>query len=379
MPRRGQQGSAPARWWAVIRRWLPLAVATAAVVAGLALLGVPSPALVGALLVGIVFALGGHAPAPVPSWAMRGAQAVLGVVIGALVRSETLVAVGHSWLPVLGVSLATLALSVGGGLLLGLHRDVDPLTGSLALTAGGASGLTAISRELGADDRVVAVVQYLRVVLVIALMPLAVAVVFHPGGGAQPEAAAGAPWYLDVAFLVVCCAVGLPLGRLAHLPAGALLGPLAVAAVLTVAGWSFDATAPAALAVLAYVVIGLQAGLRFTRQSLQQIRRILPLAVLLIGVVLLACAALGALLAELAGVSQLTGYLATTPGGLYAVLATARDGGGDVTFVLAVQVVRVVLMLAVAPALARGLARLLRPPPAGATPGGPPPAGRGRD
>ena len=75
--------------------------------------------------------------------------------------------------------MATLVLSIAAGALLGLHRDVSPLTGSLALVAGGASGLVAIARELGGDDRVVAVVQYLRVALVTASMPVVVTLVYH--------------------------------------------------------------------------------------------------------------------------------------------------------------------------------------------------------
>lgn len=59
--------------------------------------------------------------------------------------------------------------------------------------------------------------------------------------------------------------------------------------------------------------------------------------------------------------SVLDGYLATTPGGVYAVLATAIPAGGDETSVVAVQVLRVILMLLVAPALAR-LARPAAPP-----------------
>jgi len=361
-----------------LRRWAPLAAVTAVAVAVLDALGVPSSALVAALVVGIGFALSGHSPGVVPRWAMTGAQAVLGVVIGALVQSSTLSAVARVWLPVLGVSAATLALSVVGGLLLGLHRDVDPLTGSLALTAGGASGLTAISRELGADERLVAVVQYLRVVLVIALMPVVTALVFRPtpSGGAHARSF-GAAWYLDLGFLAACCLVGIPLGRLLRLPAGALLGPLGMAAALTLSGWSMHASAPAALAVLAYAVIGLQAGLRFTRNSVRVIARILPLAVGLILVVLLACAGLGVLLAHLAGVTPLEGYLATTPGGLYAVLATAQDSGIAVTFILAVQVARVLLMLLLAPVLARTLTRWIRP--TAATRDGPRPAGHGTD
>ncbi|MEO9220386.1 MAG: AbrB family transcriptional regulator, partial [Mycobacteriaceae bacterium] len=309
--------------------------------------------------------------------AMTAAMAVLGVVIGALVQSSSLSALVHVWLPVLVVSAVTLGLSVVGGLLLGLHRDVDPLTGSLALTAGGASGLTAISRELGADERVVAVVQYLRVVLVIALMPVVTALVFRPTstGGAH-SSSSGAAWYVDLGFVAVCCGVGIPAGRLLRLPAGALLGPLVLAAALTLAGWSMHATAPGALAVLAYAVIGLQAGLRFTQDSVQVIARILPLAIALILAVLLISAGLGVLLAHLAGVSSLEGYLATTPGGLYAVLATAQDSGIAVTFILAVQVVRVLLMLLLAPVLARTLSRRFR---RAATPDGPQPRGRDID
>ena len=65
---------------------------------------------------------------------------------------------------------------------------------------------------------------------------------------------------------------------------------------------------------------------------------------------IVASAGLGAVLAATTGASALDGYLATTPGGLYAVLATATDSGADATFVLAVQVLRLFVMLLSAPA-----------------------------
>jgi uncharacterized membrane protein AbrB (regulator of aidB expression) len=70
-----------------------------------------------------------------------------------------------------------------------------------------------------------------------------------------------------------------------------------------------------------------------------------------------ASAGLGAVLAAVTGVSALDGYLATTPGGLYAVLATATGSGADATFVLAVQVLRLFVMLLSAPLVARWLRR----------------------
>lgn len=66
---------------------------------------------------------------------------------------------------------------------------------------------------------------------------------------------------------------------------------------------------------------------------------------------------MGLVLSAVTGVDRLTTYLATTPGGLYAVLATAADSGCDVTYVLAVQVIRVFVMLLAIPLLARMLTR----------------------
>ena len=68
-----------------------------------------------------------------------------------------------------------------------------------------------------------------------------------------------------------------------------------------------------------------------------------------------ATAGLGVVLAHVTGLTPLEGYLATSPGGVYAVLATAVETGSNVTFIIAAQVVRILLMLFAAPLLARGV------------------------
>jgi uncharacterized protein len=335
--------------------WVWLAVPTAALTALMAAVDVPSPALFAGLLVATVLALVGVAPAAVPGVATTAAQAVIGVVIGVLAQPGTLAALAPQWLPVLLVTLATLAVSMAAGLLLGLRRGVSGLTGILALTAGGASGLVAISRDLGGDERVVAVVQYLRVGVVTAAMPLVAALGYGASarGAARPETAVGAPWYLDLALVVVCAGAGIGLAKLLRLPAGGLLGPMVVAIALNLTGWSFGASPPDLLVELAYAVIGWQAGVRFTRESLRVVLGLLPLAAALIVGVIAVCAGLGWLLSVSTGASFLDGYLATTPGGVYAVLATAISAGSDVTFVVTAQVLRVIAMLLVAPLIAR--------------------------
>ena len=335
-----------------------VAVVAGAVAAAvlLGLLHVPSAALFGGLLAGLVRALGWRARLTVPRAAMTGAQAVVGVSIGALVQLSTLTALGEDWLPVLLVTVTTLLLSLGAGLLLRLQPGITPVTGAFSMIAGGASGITAMARDLGADARMVAVLQYLRVLLIVVLMPVAATAVY--GGTAasgSAGAAAGPGWPAGLLFTAGCAVVGLVLVRLVHVPVGSLLGPMVVAAAVDLAGWSGGAQTPALLQDAAFLVIGLQVGVSFTRESLRTVGRALPLALGIIVALVLACAGLGAALSAATGAGELDAYLATTPGGLYAVLATATRSGADATFVLAVQVLRLFVMLLSAPLLARFL------------------------
>ncbi|MBX7455958.1 AbrB family transcriptional regulator [Mycolicibacterium sp. 3033] len=346
-------------WWRQILRWAVLLAATVAVTVPLTLVGVPSAALFAALVVGIALALASAGPAGVPRKLGVAAQGVLGVYIGTMVQQDSLGSLGAHWPVVVGVAVGTLLLSVIAGALLGLRRDVTPLTGSLALVAGGASGLVAIARELGGDDRVVAVVQYLRVGLVTASMPVVVTLIYHAdksrADGAAGTAAGQAPWYLSLGMLVVLVVAGTIAGRLIRLPGAGLLGPLALTVALEVSGFSFGLSVPTLLVQVGYMLIGWQAGLAFTRSSLRAVGRLLPAAIALIVVIGVTTAGFGVLLSHLTGLTPLEGYLATSPGGVYAVLATAVETGSNVTFVIAAQVVRILLMLFAAPLMARGV------------------------
>ncbi|MGK2865745.1 MAG: AbrB family transcriptional regulator [Mycobacterium sp.] len=344
-----------------LAKWVLLAAVSVAATIPLTALGVPSAGLFAALVVGIALALANLAPAAVPRKIGIAAQGVLGVYIGTMVSRDAIGALGPHWTVVLAIAVGTLLISVVAGALLGLRRDVSPLTGSLAMVAGGASGLVAIARELGADDRVVAVVQYLRVALVTASMPIVVTLVYR-AERTHHAAAAGqsssTPWYLSVLVIVGLVLVGATVGRWIRLPGAGLLGPLALTVALQLSGIPFTLSVPAVLVQIGYLVIGWQAGVAFTRDSLRAVGRMLPAALALIVVLTVATAGLGVLLAHVAGLTPLEGYLATSPGGVYAVLATAVETGSNVTFVIAAQVVRILLMLFAAPFLAKGIVRL---------------------
>ena len=344
--------------WRLILNWTTLLAATVAVTVPLTLIGVPSAALFAALVVGIAWALMAAGPRGVPRKLGVAAQGVLGVYIGTMVQQDAVATLQGDWGIVLAVAVATLGLSVVAGALLGLRRDVTPLTGSLALVAGGASGLVAIARELGGDDRVVAVVQYLRVALVTASMPVVVTLIYHADRSqVAPQIPENQtlPWYFSVPLMAVLVVAGSVGARLIRLPGAGLLGPLALTVALELSGLSFGLSVPLLLVQAGYMLIGWQAGLAFTRESLRSVGRLLPAAVALIVVIGVATAGLGILLSRVTGLTLLEGYLATSPGGVYAVLATAAETGSNVTFVIAAQVVRILLMLFAAPLLARAV------------------------
>lgn len=337
-----------------VLRLLLLAAAIAAATVALDRLALPSPDLFAGLLVGLAYAFLARDELQTPAWLGTAAQAVIGVVMGVLVQPETLTTLAGYWLPVTVITLATLLLTVLAGLLLARFAPVDRTTATFGMIAGGAAGIVAVSQELGADGRLVAVLQYLRVLLIVILMPLAVIVVFD-GNGEQGALADGgsAPWPLATLAVGGVALAGTLLGRLAHLPASSLLGPLILAAVLA----GFDVPlldgVPAPLAAVAFAVIGVQVGLRFTPATLRTLGRVLPAGLgLIVGLIVLS-GGLGVLLSELTGLSPLDGYLATTPGGIFVVLAVATGSGADGTVVLAVQVLRMLVMLLLGPPLAR--------------------------
>jgi len=348
----------------LLLRWGAILASAVAITAVFGVLDVPSPALFGGLVTGVIFALTTKWRTLLPASVNSGAQAVVGVVLGGLLELSTLQSLGSDWLPVAAVIIGTLVLSVAAGLLMGRWTTVSPITGSLSLSAGGAAGVTSMSRELGADERMVAVVQYLRVVLIVATLPLVTTLVFTPAAtdpsvASSPE---GTGWAVDLTFTVVCALIGSLVALRVKLPAGTLLGPLILTATVTLAGWSFGAHAPAWMAQLAYGAIGLRIGLGFTRPSLKLLSRVLPVALTLTVLIILGCAGMGLLLASATGQSALAGYLATSPGGLFAVLSIAVETDTSATFVLAVQVLRIFVMLLVAPGLAVLLSRLREQP-----------------
>ena len=339
--------------------WSLLGAVTLALGGGLGAVGLPSSYLFGALLAGLGAALLMPGRLEVPDPAFTVAQGVTGVTLGAYLEADSLEVVAGSWLPVLAVSAGTLALSVAAGRMLARATDCDETTASLGLVAGGATGIVAMADELGADGRLVAFMQYARVLIVVLITPLVAALAF-PGHATAPASALETPllgepsWWLITAGTA---AAGAAAGALVRMPTPWILGPLLVSGAVTLIAPAGTFEVPELLRETAFIVIGAQVGLRFTPDTLRQVGRLLVPVLLGIAGLIVACFGLAVLLHLTADVTLADAYLATTPGGFYAVAAVAFGAGADTTFIVAVQGLRVLVMVLLAPTVVRWLAR----------------------
>jgi uncharacterized protein len=342
--------------------WIVLVVGS--LLAGLfaQIAGLPAGWLVGPMLVALVLALVWREHPTVPRWGRIASLAVVGGMLAATFRPSVLPLIAGHWLPVGLVVGGTLLLSLGAGLLLSGLVRIDRKTAALGALPGAASGMLAMSDPLGADARLVALMQYTRVVVVVVTATL----VGRLASGTAPQQISGqglqaAPEGVDLlvqgtvptyAGTVLVAVLGAWAGTRFRLPAGALLGPLILGVALAELGVVHLAWPPG-VPQAAYLVLGLWVGLLFDGASVKRAGRLFPFVFASALGLVLACAVLGWALAALTGIDGMTAYLATTPGGIESVAIVALGTGADAPLVLAVQMLRLLAVVFVGSLLGR--------------------------
>ena len=175
-----------------------------------------------------------------------------------------------------------------------------------------------MGESAGADLRMVTIQQFLRIILVVTAIPLALSLYLGAPvgsaagvvpGGASPVSA------LDLLFIIAAAAAGLMLGKRIKLPAGQIIGPLLLAAALTLTG-QVDLHLPFWLVAMAQWVIGTTLGLRFTGVTARLLRRAAGLSVASVLFMLFIGALLSEILHVVTGQDMLQLMISFAPGGV---------------------------------------------------------------
>ena len=299
---------------------------------------VPAALLLGPMIVGVVMGLLG-ATLRIDKRLFILCQAVLGCMIARSLSPSIIDPLIADWPVVLAVLLMTLAASGLSGFLLVRYSDLPGPTGAWGSSPGGASAMVVMAADYGADARLVAFMQYLRVLFVAT----AAATVARISLGDDAQSAAPQVWFpaLDIRFVITLCVMlaGAFLGQRFRIPAGALLLPALAGAVLQSSG-----------------TVALRVTLPIFRLAL----RTLPQMLASIAGLMLLCGGMAWILTKLLHVDLLTAYLATSPGGLDTVAIIAAGSRVDIAFVMALQTLRLFTILLTGPAMARFISRFAR-------------------
>ena len=337
-------------WWTIL--------GVGSVLAGLLAqgTGVPAAWLVGPMLVALALALAWPKRPAVPRWGRVASLAVVGGVLAAAFEPSVLPVIATNWLPVCLVVGGTLLLSLGSGLLLARVARLDNKTAVVGTLPGAASGMLAMSGPLGADPRLVALMQYTRVVVVVVSAALVARYGSAPEGAAQRISGQGLQTtisggasmvhdaWLAYGLTAFVAALGAWVGTRLRLPAGALMGPLILGVALEELG-ILGLAWPPGVPQAAFLVLGVYVGLLFDRASIRRAGRLFPVVLVSTAGLVAACAGLGWVLVSLTSIDGLTAYLATTPGGIDSVAIMALGSGADAPLVLAVQMLRLLAVV----------------------------------
>jgi membrane AbrB-like protein len=110
---------------------------------------------------------------------------------------------------------------------------------------------------------------------------------------------------------------------------------------------------PASLLDAAYATIGWYVGLRFTKETVRETLGALPEILIATTGLIALCGGWAFGITYLMPIDFLTAFLATSPGGLDSVAIVAVGSKVDLSFVLAVQTLRLFVVLITGPILAR--------------------------
>ncbi|SDU48248.1 AbrB family transcriptional regulator [Stappia sp. ES.058] len=319
------------------------------------LLGLPLPWMLGAMLLTLICSVSGL-PLASPKSARPAMSATIGVVLGTYFQPDLFAHVGE-WAFSISALLVFIALAGGIGVTY-FHfvGRMDWKTSYFAGMPGGLIEMVLAADANGADSRKVALVHSTRVFLTVMMLP---PLVTWMEGAAGPASARPMMPVTgeSVLLVVVLAAGGALLGRLLHLPARYLMGPMLLCAVLNLSGVLHGLAPPTLLVWGAQIVIGTVIGCRFIGVDWRHVVGVVTLTAGSILAFLCLAFAVAFLLQAVMSIPLAQGVLAFAPGGVAEMSLVAIALHADAAFVALHHVIRISVVMAFAPLVFKLLKR----------------------
>jgi membrane AbrB-like protein len=341
-------GTMPSRWLPAVSETLAIGALGGALFAWL---GFPAGWLAGSMLAVAAAALT-RRPMHVPVPLARVVFVAIGISLGAAVTPETLRGVATWPFSVALLVAATLCVTLAGAAYLRVVHRWDMLSALLGATPGALSQVIAYATHNKSDLRGIAIVQTIRVVILTALLPAALATL-----GFVDPAPANLGGSLDAspAELAILVAAGAVVAGLFHwlrFPGGLIFGAMLASALLHGSGL-IGAVLPWWLVNAAMVALGAVTGSRFAGTDLRLLLQYLAAALGSFATAIAVVAVFAWIAIDLMSLSIPDVVISYAPGALDAMMMLALALHLDPIFVGAHHVARFLLVSLALPLFVR--------------------------
>lgn len=275
---------------------------------------------------------------------------VVGLMIGGSFSPSLLASAGEWWVTLIGMVAVTLVLQGLNYLWFRRGMGLDRTTAWFAGSPGGLMENIALGEAHGGDLRVISALQFLRIILVVMLLPTAYSI----WNGAPVGSAAGvripgpALTLMDACLLVIALFAGQGLAKWLRIPAGAVVGPLLLSAVTHATG-VIHGQVPPEVVSLAQWLIGTALGLRFAGMQRARLVQCLGGAVVSLALSIVAVAVAVAAVRVFVDIPTPALVLSYIPGGVVEMGLIALSVGANPVFVTAHHVLRILVAVVVTP------------------------------
>ena len=341
------------------RLWTLLVLVSAVISGFFIKIQLPGALLLGPMLAGIFMSVQG-ARLQVHRRYFLLSQGVIGAMVAESVSGGIFTTFAKHWLLFTTIVCVTMLACTMMGLMISRYKVLPGTTAIWGSSPGAAAAMVLMAEEFGADARLVAFMQYLRVIVVAS----AASVIARLWVDTSSLTAVPIVWFppLSLHFFetIVFIFVALGLSKFLHIPSGAMLVPMLIGTLLQTNG-IVQLELPEWVLGTAYALMGWRIGLGFTQSVLKHAIKALPQISLSIAILISFCCGLAYLLTQMFHLDPLTAYLATSPGGMDSIaIIAASSPNVDLQFVMSLQTVRLFLVIFLGPVIARFVASRLK-------------------
>ena len=312
--------------------------------------------MLGPMVANIVASLRGW-PVLIPNQARNSVLAVVGVFLGGSFTPDLLDRAGDWMLSLSMMVIFIPMITVLAGWYYHRWAGFDLSTSVFSGAPGTMTAMVIIGEASGADERMIALTQGLRVVIVVLLMPLLVVYILGVSGSGTSALSQGSPpGILDVVFLGIAASAGFGLAKLLRFPASAMTGAMVTSATLYLFG-VVEWRPPDVLLWVCLWILGSAVGSRYSTVTTRTFFRISKHAVIATALIMCATAVFSGAVTQLTGTPYLTALASFTPGGVAEMCIIAITFDIDPAFVAVHHLARIALLITVAPVVASLLLR----------------------